>query len=240
MPSDLLEFPEISVVYARFAALTVESSNLGGTLLLYSGLDRDGIAVAMASNVAGAASLGFEPDVALAKQAVRAGVCDFLVNNLDEALRILKNEIRKRRAVSVVLTGDVDSMVTEIVARGVQPEVLAFPVRELVERGARVLAADVEDTRAAVTWSVANEPMRWLPVVDALASASLEIADARVRWIEGSPRYLGRAFERQRFLRMTNEEADAFASAIRAAVTEGAIPCAVSVTLGGEATSIER
>lgn len=235
-----LDFPDIAAVYARFAALTVESVDLGGTLLLYSGLDRDGIAVAMASNVAGAALLGIEPDAERAKQAVRAGVCDFLVNNLDEALRILKNEIRKRRAVSVVLTGDVDSMVTAIVARGVQPEVLTFPVRELVERGARMLAADVEDTRAAVTWSVANEPMRWLPVVDALASASLEIADARVRWIEGSSRYLGRAFEGQRFLHMTNEEADAFAFAIRAAVTVGTIPCAVSVTLGGEATSIER
>ena len=103
MSSGALEFPAIAVVYARFIALTSLSADLGGQLLLYIGLDPEGIAVAMASNVAGAASLGLESDVGRAKEALRAGVCDFLVNSLDEALRILKNEIRSRRPVSVVL-----------------------------------------------------------------------------------------------------------------------------------------
>jgi hypothetical protein len=234
-----LDFPEIAAVYARFAALMALSSDLGGWLVLYSGLERGGIAMATASNVAGAASLGIEPDASRAKQALRAGVCDFLVNNLDEALRILKNEIRKHGAVSVVLSGDVDAAVAEIVARGVQPEVLAFPVLELMERGARVLSTDVEDALTPVTWSVASEPLRWLPAMDALAVASLAAeTEARVRWLEASPRYLGRVFAGQRFLRMTDAEADVFVATAQAEVRAGAIPVAVSITRGGEAISI--
>ncbi|MGB0123314.1 MAG: hypothetical protein WA419_11050 [Silvibacterium sp.] len=235
-----LDFPDIALVYARFAALTALSSDLGGWLLLYSVLDCDGIAVAIASNVAGAASLGVEPDAVRGKQALRAGVCDFLVNNLDESLRILKNEIRKRRPVSVVLTSNVDATVAEIVARGVQPEVLAFPVQELMEGGSSVLHAKADDALIPVTWSVAAEPLRWLPVVDALAVAALETADSRIRWIEGSPRYLGRVFAGQRFLLMTDGEADGFVAAIREAVRMGAIPVAVSARRGDEAISIGR
>jgi hypothetical protein len=241
MLSGCLDFPEIAEVYARFAALASLSPDpvfdlavgLGGWLLLYSRLDREGIAVAMASNVAGAASLGIEPDTTSAKQALRAGVCDFVVNTLDEALRILKNEIRRRRPVSVILTGDVEATVAELAARGVQPEVLAFPVRELIERGARLLKDGVEDGSTWVSWSVASEPMRWLPTLDALAAAALEAKDARLRWVEASPRYLGRVFAGQRYLRMTETEAEAFVEAIRAEVNSGAIPVAVSLVLAG-------
>lgn len=229
MPVGNLEFPDISMVYGRFAALTDLSADLGGLLLLCARLDGDGVAVAMASNVAGAASLGIEPDTARAKAALRAGVCDFVVNDLGEALRILKNEIRQRRAVSVVLTDDVDSAVAEIVARGVQPEVLAFASPELEARGARALGLDAGGGLVSMTWSVAREPLRWLPVLDGLAISSLSVRDARVRWVEASPRYLGRAFAGQRFLRMSADEANAFVAAVR-----GAIPVRVSISRDGE------
>lgn len=234
MPSGDLTFPEIADVYARFVALTAMSRDLGGWLLLYAGLDCDGIAVAMASNVAGAGSLGIESDATRAKQALRAGVCDFVVNNLDEALRILKNEIRKRRPASVVLTAEADAAIAEIVERGVQPEILSFPVRELMERGARVLETSAEDGPISVHWSVAKDALRWLPVVDALAVASLKRRDARIRWIEAAPRYLGRAFAEKRYLQMTNAEAEAFIAATRDAVRIGTIAVAVSVTQGRE------
>ena len=233
-----LDLPDIAVVYVQFCAITALSADLGGWLLLNGGLDRDGIAVAMASNVAGAASLGIESDPVRAKLALRAGVCDFLVNNLDEALRILKNEIRKRRAVSVVLTGEADLAVGDMVARGVQPEILTFPVPELTERGALLLAPDVEDARTAVTWSVEGEPARWLSALDALATAALRPPDARVRWLQVGPRYLGRAFAGRRFLRMTDEEANEFSMSIRAALQTGAIPVAVSLTRNGGKISL--
>jgi hypothetical protein len=238
MPGGVLNFPDISVVYGRFAALTALSADLGGWLLLYAGLDCDGIAVAMASNVAGAASLGMESDAERAKAALRAGACDFVVNNLSEALRILKNEIRKRNSVSVVLTGALEAAVQEMVERGVQPEILAFPVREMAERGARVLGADASEGMIPVSWSVDREPMRWLQVLDGAAVSSLPVKDARVRWLEASPRYLGRAFSGRRFVRMTTAEAEAFVAGVSEAVTTGAIPVAVTVTRGDEIVSV--
>ena len=238
MPRGVLEFPDISVVYGRYAALTELSADGGGWLLLYAGLDADGVAVAMASNVAGAASLGLEPDAERAKAALRAGVCDFVVNELGEALRILKNEIRQRRGVSVVLTGAVDAVVAEIVARGVQPEILAFSVPELEARGARLLGADAGGGLVPVTWVVDRDAARWLPGLDGLAVDALEKLDARTRWVEASPRYLGRAFAGQRFVPMTYREADLFVATVHEAVASGVVPVSVSIHCGGESVSI--
>lgn len=229
-----LDCPDISVVYARFAALTALSADVGGWLLLYTGLDAHGMPVAIASNVAGAASLGIEPDTARAKAALRAGVCDFVVNDLGEALRILKNEIRQRRPVSVALTGDVGAVLAEIVERGVQPEVLAIAQPDLEARGARLLGVDDGRGLIPMAWGVDREPMRWLSVLDRLAVAALAKKDARARWVEASPRYLGRAFAGQRFLRMTKAEADRFMESVRNAFTAGLIPVDISITRGGE------
>lgn len=230
--------PEIAVVYERFVALMASvadpSSDLGGALLLYAGLDAEGTAVVVASNIAGAASLGLEPDAGRAKAALRAGVCDFVVNSLDEALRILKNEIRQRRAVSVVLTAERDAAVAEIVERGVQPEILAFPVPELQERGAGLLAAAKDDGLLPIAWSVERESPRWLPVIDKLAVSSLASRDSRVRWIESAPRYLGRAHAGQRYLRMAESELGTFVAAVRAAIRKGAVPERVKLTRSGE------
>jgi Urocanase Rossmann-like domain len=241
-----LDFPKIEMVYGRFAALAALDADLGGLLLLYAGLEAEGIAMAMAANVAGTASLGIEPDAARAKLALRAGVCDFVVNSLDEALRILKNEVRQRRAASVVVTGEVDATVAEIVARGVQPDILGFAVPELIERGARLLQFKTDgekDRLRAVGWSVQREPIRWLPLLDALAVRSLEesgaTTEARTRWLEAAPRYLGRTFAGQRYLLMTEVEADHFVAAVEAAVRSGEVQVAASVTQDGEAKLIE-
>ncbi|MGH9588336.1 MAG: hypothetical protein ACRD3F_15405 [Acidobacteriaceae bacterium] len=238
MPSGVLDFPDISVVYARYATLAELSADLGGWLLLYAGLDSNGVAVAMASNVAGAASLGLEPDAGRAKAAIRAGVCDFVVNDLGEALRILKNEIRKRNGVSVVLEGATDAAVREMVERGVQPEVLTFPVPKMVERGAQMLVEGAPDGMIPVSWSVGGEPLRWLPLLDGLAGSALGAKDARVRWVEASPRYLGRAFAGQRFVRMTEAEADRFVDEVRGKVKAGEIVVSVDVNRGGEIVSM--
>lgn len=240
MPSGALDFPDIPQIYARFAALAKLSPEPGGSLLLYTGFDSDGIAVATASNVAGAASLGIEADAMRAKAALRAGVCDFVVNTLDEALRILKNEVRKRRAVSVTVLGQAQAVVADMIERGVQPDVLAFPVKELIERGARLLSeSSTEDGLVAVTWKVASEPVRWLPVLDELAAGSLENKGARMRWVEAAPRYLGKAFAGQRYLRMTEVEIAAFLKGIGTARSTGEIPVEVLVSREGEQISVK-
>lgn len=229
-----LDLPDISQVYARFIALAASSSSLGGSLLLSSPLDADEIAVTIASNIAGAALLCLEPHAERAKAALRSGVCDFVVNHLDEALRILKNEIRKRRAVSVILTADPDVVVPEIIERGVQPEIVSFAVPKLIERGSRLLSLQATDLLTPVTWTVECEAPRWLPILDAAAQESLAKKDARVRWIESAPRSLGRSYAGQRYLRMSDAEANAFLSATREAVHSGRIPVPVSVARGNE------
>lgn len=238
-----LEFPDITDVYERFAALTAVSPELGGSLLVYLGLDRSGIALAIAANIAGAASMGVEPELARAKVSIRSGACDFLVNTLDEALRTLKNEIRRKKAVSVVLAGGAPQVVAEMVERGVQPEIVvgdAPGVETLVTRGARRLGW-ASGEGAAVTWGVAREPLRWLPVVDRIAAEALEPASttaARRRWLEAGPRYLGRELARQRYLRMSEAEVEAFMAAVRREVESGGIPVAVTVTRDGGETVI--
>jgi hypothetical protein len=223
-----LDFPDVADIYDRFAALTADSAERGGSLVVYAGLDRGGIELAIAANIAGAASLGLEADVARAKAAIRNGACDFLVNTLDEALRILKNEIRKKNPVAVVLVGEPRGAVAEMVERGVQPEIVAGDVpgpswrggsiETFVERGARRLDFGVT-SGDWVSWSAEREPMRWLPVLDRLAAEALDPADrttpARKRWLEAAPRYLGRALARERCLRMSAAEFDAFAEARR-------------------------
>ena len=238
------EFPDITDVYERFTALTAVSPALGGSLLLYAGLDWSGVALAIAANIAGAASLGLEADLARAKGAIRSGACDFLVNTLDEALRILKNEIRRKKAVSVVLGGGAPGVVAEMVERGVQPEIVVgdAPGMETLEaRGARRLEW-ASGEGVAVTWGVAEEPVRWLPVVDRLAAEALDPADpstaARRRWLEAAPRYLGRALAGQRHVRMSEAEAETFVSAVRREVESGGIPVAVTVTRDASETVI--
>ncbi|MCU1307501.1 MAG: urocanate hydratase, partial [Acidobacteriaceae bacterium] len=58
------------------------------------------------------------------KKRLKTGYCDFMVNNLDEALRILKNAIRKKEAVSVGLVGNCADVIPELAARGVVPDLL--------------------------------------------------------------------------------------------------------------------
>ena len=60
-----------------------------------------------AVSIAGGTSLLLDPDAAAVKSVFRHGGVDFVVNTLDEALRVLKNEIRKHRPLSVALEGAV-------------------------------------------------------------------------------------------------------------------------------------
>ena len=77
----------------------------------------------IAGNVAGCATLAATAEPAAQKQAIRDGVVDFLVTSLDEALRILKNEIRKRATVAVCV-GAPSTVEREMIERGVLPDLV--------------------------------------------------------------------------------------------------------------------
>ena len=104
--------------------------DLGGNFLYAGALDGRSRAMVIAGNVAGCATLAVAEDPAAQKLAMRDGVVDFVVTSLDEALRILKNEIRKRNAVAVVLPASRDAVEREMLERGVLPDLLFAGQRE--------------------------------------------------------------------------------------------------------------
>jgi hypothetical protein len=217
--------------------------SLGGRLLYDGELDAEGRALLVAGNIAGAASLAATADAAAQKQAVRDGVADFLVTSLDEALRILKNEIRKRAAVAVCLALAPEAVAREMLERGVLPDLLrqgaaTGPVMaSFLGQGARQIQHCVlQKSQALVTWRVAAAPAHWLPKLDAIALDCLSpesspAAAAARRWLRLAPRYLGRLAQGVRVLSCEPGTAREFLARIRLAVDRGEIAVEVHVTV---------
>ena len=97
---------------------------LEGKLVVSGGMGGMGGAQPLAATMAGAAFLGVEVDPERIKKRLKTGYCDFMVNSLDEALRILKNAVRKKEAVSVGLVGNCADVIPELAERGVIPDLL--------------------------------------------------------------------------------------------------------------------
>jgi urocanate hydratase len=199
---------------------------LGGNLLYAGELDQDGRALVVAGNIAGTASLATTADETAQKQAVRDGVVDFLVNSLDEALRILKNEIRKREAVAVLVAGTTASIELEMLERGVLPD-LPRPARQLETSAG-------SETLTRLIWSVSAAPAEWLPRLDAIAIDCLppENLSAR-RWVRLAPRYLGRLAQGVRVLSCSPESASEFVERVNTAVVRGEIAVEVRIEVSG-------
>lgn len=200
---------------------------LGGWLVAVFEMDAGGIAALIAGAVAGAAVLAVDADRQRVKEMLRYGICDFVVNDLDEALRILKNEVRKKQPVSVCLSVDAEASAREMVERGLQPEVLAgrrvTEAASLQERGA-VWLEDGHSVGALVSWRLAGDTAAWaagpvLARVDELAVASLD-EDAvetalRWHWLERAPRYMGRKLAVERCVRMSDGEVERLRERLR-------------------------
>src|SRR5216683_3608147 len=93
--------------------------SLEGKLIVSGGMGGMGGAQPLAATMNGACFLGVEVDPARIGKRIKTGYCDFMVNTLDEALRILKNAVRKGQGVSVGLVGNCADIVPELAARGV-------------------------------------------------------------------------------------------------------------------------
>jgi len=179
-------------IYAGLAWGLEAEMGLGGKLVYAGELDGEGCRLVRAANIAGAASLSATSDAAAQRLAIREGVIDFLVTSLDEALRILKNEIRKRNPVAVGVGLAPAQVAAEMRGRGVLPDLLradaaAEQVAEFVVQGARFAAA------AAI-------PAGWEFCVFADVPADFEARALTVmpegnhvmrRWLRLSSRYLG-------------------------------------------------
>jgi hypothetical protein len=191
-------------------------AGLGGKLLYAGELGGEGRKLLYAANVAGAASLAASADQAVQRQAIRDGVVDFLVTSLEEALRILKNEIRKRQTVSVGVGIAPQALVEQMLDRGVLPNLLLSGVgtdakrEEFVRQGTLPLVpGEGEKTGpdAYVRWSVDRDFARWLPRLDAVVEESLPSDDwVRQRWLRLAPRYLGRLAQREHGVALAGDE----------------------------------
>src|SRR5690348_12216796 len=111
-----------SMALRAFLLLCALEDNWPGKLVLVRGLDAEGRAASVASSIAGAACLALDSRAEVCRATLRAGACDFVVNSVDEALRILKNEIRKRKPVSVAVAMPEAAALEELLGRGVAPE----------------------------------------------------------------------------------------------------------------------
>jgi hypothetical protein len=216
MPDTLLPNPDwqdrLEPVYRLHAALARGldlSTGLGGKLLYAAELHEDGCRLVRAANIAGAASLSATAGSAAQRHAIRDGVADFLVTSLDEALRILKNEIRKRQAVSVVVSVDAGERAAEMLERGVLPDLLPpaawvggkSGLEEFLSHGSR--AVEIEPLPEGWVFRA------WWPAppdFDALAMTVIPEADrVNRRWLRLSPRYLAPAARRVRSFACTPE-----------------------------------
>ncbi|WP_263357197.1 hypothetical protein [Acidicapsa ligni] len=215
----------IAAIYGLYTSLVQSCAldsrySLGGKLIFAGGLEGDAKDLLFAANIAGAASLAAAADPAVQRQAIRDGAVDFLVTSLEEALRILKNEIRKQQAVSVGVGVDPGQLAEAMLDRGVLPDLLPpLPWSELSEEhrrrfqadGSRPLTLLRESQHRFVRWNVDREFVRWLPRLDACLQAVIPVEDlARRRWLRLAPKYLGRMAQRVHGIALTDTEISQF------------------------------
>jgi urocanate hydratase len=112
--------------YETFAAAARQhfGGSLSGKLVVTGGMGGMGGAQPLAATMNGAAFLGIDVDPERIKRRVKTGYCDVMVTSLDEALRILKNAVRKGEATSVGLVGNCADLIPELAKRGVVPDIL--------------------------------------------------------------------------------------------------------------------
>ncbi|MDR3754710.1 MAG: hypothetical protein P4K93_12200 [Terracidiphilus sp.] len=230
---DVLDFvARVAHAYAKLIASphADPESGLGGSLFHAGEMDEEGRALVVAANIAGAATLVASPDPATQKQAIRDAVADFLVTSLDEALRILKNQLRKRETVSVCVAIDPAAMEREMNERGVRPDLLRHdapiaPLHEaLIHQEGDRDESDFTSVPAFVIWRVDPANRKNLAVLDAIALECLDANDwpAR-RWLRLAPRYLGRMAQDLRLLSTHREFAARFAERLNDRVGRGEI-----------------
>jgi len=112
--------PTQSQILEAYTTLHQLGPDWGGAIILSLGLNSRARALSFAASIAGAVSLSIDNDPAHLREAIRTGACDFVVNTLDEALRAMKNEVRKRAPLSVGLQTDLFAAITELIDRGVR------------------------------------------------------------------------------------------------------------------------
>ncbi|HEY2002813.1 MAG TPA: hypothetical protein VGG80_10855 [Acidobacteriaceae bacterium] len=253
--------PTVARVRAHYLALCAAAATqfgtgaLAGRLLLIDGLAEEGDALLIAASIGGAASLVLETRTEAIRYCVRNGIVDFAVTNLNEALRILKNELRKKQPIAVLVERDAAAVLAEMVERGAQPDMLRWASPEpalnayidtLMERGARPLPGALSgalesgadpvraDAMSDVCWRAGEGGSSALRQLELLAAQILPQTDVeRQNWIARAPRYLPRALRLERRVSMTQQERVAFVAAVEERAQQGALAAPVEIEADG-------
>ncbi|HEY3990060.1 MAG TPA: hypothetical protein VGM02_12230 [Acidobacteriaceae bacterium] len=250
------KMPAVARVRAHYASLCAAAfsyfgtGSLAGRLLLIDGLAGEGDALLIAASIAGAASLALETRVEAVRHCIRNGIVDFAVTTLDEALRILKNELRKQQPIAVLLEREPAGVLAEMVERGAQPDMLRWtqpdaPLKACIEtlkkRGAQPLPGPLAaepDPANDVCWRAGDGGSAALRQLDLLAAQVLPHDDAeRQNWVARAPRYLSRALRLGRCVTMTGEERAAFIAAVEDRAQHGALAARVEIEAAGQVRS---
>jgi len=98
--------------------------DLSGRWILTAGLGGMGGAQPLAATMAGASCLAVECDASRIEFRKRTGYVDESAHNLDDALAIIERATAEKRAVSVGLLGNAADVFSELVRRGVKPDMV--------------------------------------------------------------------------------------------------------------------
>ncbi len=112
--------------YETFAACARKhfGGTLAGRLLVTAGLGGMGGAQPMAATMNGAACLAVEVDRSRIERRLATGYVDEMAETLDEALRTLQTAKALKEAKSVALLGNAAEVLPELLARGIEVDVL--------------------------------------------------------------------------------------------------------------------
>jgi urocanate hydratase len=112
--------------YETFAACGRRhfGGDLAGRLLVTAGLGGMGGAQPLAATMNGAVFLGVEVNPERVRRRLQTGYLDRMCDDLAEALQLVVEAKRARRALSVGLVGNAAEVMPELVRRGIVPDVL--------------------------------------------------------------------------------------------------------------------
>src|SRR5205823_3814926 len=96
--------------------------NLAGKLIVSGGLGGMGGAQPLAATMNGACFIGVEVDPARIEKRLATGYCDHMVQSLDQALQLVDEARKAKRATSVGLVGNCADVLPEMVKRNFVPD----------------------------------------------------------------------------------------------------------------------
>lgn len=178
--------------------------------------------LAAAASLAGAASITVDSDAVAMKAHFRDGAFDFVVNTLDEALRTVKNEVRRGRPIAIGLIAPPDAVMREAAERGVAADVVLSTECTFSAADRDIGTGETVHIKAGGLAETSSELKQWLTRKDwyaiELPSLSQEQTKqlnqqvllkndvVRRRWLSELPKYQRSVRQGSRWMWLSQEE----------------------------------